>query len=440
MSCGSCSSGGCSPAGCGSKGNCDTKGCNKLNTYDWLKDMVYPYHYKPFDVIEIRFKGSRKEFFRNSDNLELYTGDAVVLESDLGHDIGHVSLSGELVRLQLKKNGIDEDPQGLKKIYRVATEKDVAVYNEYKEKEPATLEKARTFAMQMKLEMKISDIEFQGDGKKVIFFYTSEGRVDFRELIKRYASEFKTRIEMRQVGYREEASRLGGIGSCGRVLCCTTWLTDYKMVNVSAAKSQNLSINMLKLSGQCGRLKCCLNYELDTYLEALSQFPRNEYIKIETQAGVATSQKSDILKKMVWFSYPHTSEWYPVPLARVNEIIKLNKEGVFPEFLTDRQEASVTIKTIGDEDIIGDDSLTRLDKPNKNKKGGNNRPNQGKFNKRDDNRNAPNKPVGETTENRPKVKIKLKKNKNSPNPNQNPNKTGPQNKGPKPQGPTTPKS
>lgn len=390
MSCGSCSSGSCSPAGCGNNGNCGTIGCNKLNTYDWLKDMVYPFQHKPFDVVEIRFKGSRKDFYRNSNNLDLYTGDAVVLESDLGIDIGHVSLSGELVRLQLKKAGIEENAEGMRKIIRVANEKDLETYNEFKQKEAATLERARTIAIQMNLAMKLSDIEFQGDGKKVIFFYTSEGRVDFRELIKRYASEFKSRIEMRQVGYREEASRLGGIGSCGRVLCCSTWLTDYKMVNVSAAKNQNLSINMLKLSGQCGRLKCCLNYELDTYLEALNEFPRYENIRIETQAGVATSQKSDILKKIIWFSYPHTTEWYAVGLERVNEIIALNKKGQYPEYLTDKPEFSAPVKTLGDEDIIGDDSLTRLDKPKKDKKNksfhkGNQQPqsqnNQGKGNK-----------------------------------------------------------
>ena len=372
MSCGSCSSGGCSPAGCGNNGTCGTSGCNKLNTYDWLKDMVYPYNHKPFDIIEIVFKGNRKEYFRNSEGLDLFSGDALVLESDLGHDIGHVSLSGELVRLQLKKLGLDEDNKAFRKIYRKANDKDMLLYQESKDRESATLERARTIAMQMKLEMKLSDIEFQGDGKKVIFFYTSEGRVDFRELIKRYATEFKSRIEMRQVGYREEASRLGGIGSCGRVLCCSTWLTDFKLVTVTAAKNQNLSINMLKLSGQCGRLKCCLNYELDTYLEALNEFPRYDVVKIETQAGVASSQKTDILKRLMWFSYPHNNDWIPVPLARVNEIIALNKKGQTPEYLVEKVEITEVepLKGYGEDDKIGEGSLTRLDKPNQKKSKG----------------------------------------------------------------------
>jgi cell fate regulator YaaT (PSP1 superfamily) len=366
-------------------------GCNKLNTYDWLKDMVYPHNHVPFNIVEIRFKGSRKEFFRNGDNLDLYSGDAVVLESDLGHDIGHVSLSGELVRLQLKKNGLDEKSEGIRKIYRVASERDVTVYDEMKAREPSVLERARTIAMQMNLEMKISDIEFQGDGKKVIFFYTSEGRVDFRELIKRYASEFKTRIEMRQVGYREEASRLGGIGSCGRVLCCSTWLTDYKIVNVSAAKNQNLSINMLKLSGQCGRLKCCLNYELDSYLEALSEFPRNENVKLETKVGVAYLQKTDILKRLCWFAYGGSTDWVMLDLDRVNEIVKLNAKGTIPETLIDKPYVEeVYISPSNPADLIGDDSLTRLDKP---KNRGDNRGGGGKkkFNK-NKNRNFNNRP------------------------------------------------
>lgn len=365
MSCGSCSSGSCSTSGCGNNGNCGTGGCNRINTYDWLKDMVYPYNYKPFDIVEVAYKGNRKEFFKNSEGLDLYTGDAVVLETDGGHDLAFISLSGELVRLQLKKNGIDESNRNFRKIYRKATEKDLALHEELKGKEASTLEKARTIAMQMKLEMKLSDIEFQGDGRKVIFFYTSEGRVDFRELIKRYANEFKCRIEMRQVGYREEASRLGGIGSCGRVLCCSTWLKDYKHVSIQTAKQQNLSINMLKLSGQCGRLKCCLNYELDAYLEALSEFPKAEVVKIETSAGLATSQKTDILKRLMWFSYPHSSEWHAVPIERVNEIIAMNRRNEIPEYLTEKIEVVQVekLKGYGEADDIGEGSLTRLDKP-----------------------------------------------------------------------------
>ena len=271
MGCGSCGTGGgCSPKGCKNNGTCNTGGCNKLNVYDWLGDMETPVGYKPFNIVEVRFKGSRKEFYKNDSNLELFTGDGVVVQSDNGNDYGHVSLSGELVRLQLKKYGVDPESNNMFKIYRRANEKDTEKYDELKAKEPATLERARTIALELKLHMKLSDIEFQGDGRKVVFFYTAEERVDFRELIKRFAEEFKVRIEMKQIGYRQEAARLGGIGSCGRELCCSTWLTDFKLVNTSAARFQNLSINMLKLSGQCGRLKCCLNFELDTYPEGMS--------------------------------------------------------------------------------------------------------------------------------------------------------------------------
>jgi cell fate regulator YaaT (PSP1 superfamily) len=358
--------------------------CNKLNTYNWLNHMVLPSDFKPFNIVEVRFKGSRKEFYRNEDNIDLYTGQSVVVESDMGHDLGHVSLSGELVRLQLKKAGLREDDKVIRKIYRLSSEKDREVYTEQKAKEPSTLERARTIAMEMKLAMKISDIEFQGDGRKVIFFYTSEERVDFRQLIKQYASEFKTRIEMRQVSYREEASRLGAIGSCGRELCCSTWLTDYKVVSMSTARSQNLSINMLKLSGQCGRLKCCLNYELDTYLEALREFPKNDRLKLETAIGPAYLQKTDILKRMLWFSYPKSTDWVAIHLDRVNEIVELNKNGEKPETLVDTQIASTIIEKVGPApDLISDQSLNRMDeldaarkknrnknKGNRNKKGG----------------------------------------------------------------------
>jgi cell fate regulator YaaT (PSP1 superfamily) len=328
MGCGSCgTSGGCAPKGCKSNGTCSTGGCNKLNVYNWLSDTAMPDNYQPFDIVEIRFKGSRKEFFRNRNGLELYTGDAVVLDSDMGYDIGHVSISGELVRLQLKKRGISENSDMIKNIQRKASERDIERYQEAKFRETKVLERARTIALMMKLEMKLSDIEIQGDNKKVIFFYTAESRVDFRELIKRFADEFRLRIEMRQIGYREEASRLGGIGSCGRELCCSTWLTDFKLVNTSAARYQNLSINMLKLSGQCGKLKCCLNYELDTYMEALDEFPKSKTVRIDTVVGPAIMIKTDILKRLTWFSYEERHSWICMPLDTVNEYLELNAKG-----------------------------------------------------------------------------------------------------------------
>ncbi len=393
MGCGSCGTGGgCSPKGCKNNGTCNTGGCNKLNVYDWLGDMETPVGYKPFNIVEVRFKGSRKEFYKNDSNLELFTGDGVVVQSDNGNDYGHVSLSGELVRLQLKKYGVDPESNNMFKIYRRANEKDTEKYDELKAKEPATLERARTIALELKLHMKLSDIEFQGDGRKVVFFYTAEERVDFRELIKRFAEEFKVRIEMKQIGYRQEAARLGGIGSCGRELCCSTWLTDFKLVNTSAARFQNLSINMLKLSGQCGRLKCCLNFELDTYLEALEEFPRGENITIETNVGFARSLKTDILKRQMWFVYENSSDWFPLQIKKVNEIIALNKEGKKGEIFVDTPKGATALERSIDEDIISENDLTRLDNlaPKKKsggggrKKSGNRRNNNYRKKKRND--------------------------------------------------------
>jgi len=430
MGCESCgtTSGG-SPKGCKSNGSCGTSSCNKLNTYDWFKDIDLPENYTPFDIIEIRFKGSRKEFFKNVNNLELYTGDAVVLESDLGHDIGHVSLTGELVRLQLRKAELNEDSQAIKKIYRIATEADKEKYTEYKAKEPSTLEKARTIALELKLEMKLSDIEFQADGRKVIFFYTAEERVDFRELIKRYAGDFKTRIEMRQISYREEASRLGGIGSCGRELCCSTWLTDYKIVNISAARFQNLSINMLKLSGQCGRLKCCLNYELDTYMEALGEFPGTEKVIVNTKIGTANLQKIDILKRMMWFSYQDKpGDWIPLEVDKVKEIIEKNKRGELPDTLVDRPlGAEIMSKTTYKvDDMLEDSSITRMEDKNREKR----RDNKGDRNK-PDNRNKPNNQrqpnSNPNNQNRPNAETSAIPNQNNRN---RPNNDRPRNPAP----------
>ncbi len=378
MGCGSCGTGGgCSPKGCKNNGTCNTGGCNKLNVYDWLGDMEQPNGYKPFDVVEVRFKGSRKEFYRNDSNFELFIGDSIVVQAENGYDYGHVSLSGELVRLQLKKHGVDADSPNMFKIYRRANEKDTEKYDELKAREAYTLERARTVALELNLQMKLSDIEFHGDGRKVTFFYTAEERVDFRELIKRYAEEFKVRIEMKQIGYRQEAARLGGIGSCGRELCCSTWLTDFKLVNTSAARYQNLSINMLKLSGQCGRLKCCLNYELDTYLEALSDFPKGDNVTIETEVGYARSQKTDILKRQMWFVYENSTDWFPLDIKKVNEIIALNKEGKKGEILVDTPKGTTALQRSMDEDIISENDLTRLDKGNNrrdnNRRNNNNR-------------------------------------------------------------------
>jgi cell fate regulator YaaT (PSP1 superfamily) len=374
MGCGSCSSGTCgsSPAGCKNNGHCKSGGCNKLNVFDWLGNMDVPSYMAKFNIVEVRFKGSRKMFFRNSMNLDLTTGDAVVVEMDTGYDLGHISLSGELVRLHLKKYNLHEDDDSIKKILRIAGPRDIEKWQEAKALEKTTLPRARQHAISLGLKMKLSDVEYQGDKRKVTFYYTAEERVDFRELIKRFAEEFKVKIEMKQIGYRQEASRLGGIGSCGRELCCSTWLTDFKLVNTSAARYQNLSLNPLKLSGQCGRLKCCLNYELDTYMEALRDFPENDNVVLLTEVGTARVQKTDILKRVMWFSYegPDASNWRMVNVDRVNEILAMNKKGVKPAELSEIVIAPrVKDEVLDYKDVVGQDSITRMsDNSNRKRK------------------------------------------------------------------------
>ena len=352
MSCSSCGTkgGGCSPKGCRNNGTCGTDGCNKLNVYDWLKDMELPEDYVPFNIVEVRFKGSRKEFYRNVDQLPLYTGDYVQVEAAHGYDIGMVSLKGELVRLQLKKYGVEENHPEMRNILRVPGERELQRYQELKDLENDTLETARGISMELKLAMKISDMEYQADGKKATFFYTAEQRVDFRELIRRYAETFKVKIEMRHIGYRQEASRLGGVGSCGRELCCSTWLTDFRQVNVTAARYQNLSINTLKLSGQCGRLKCCLNFELDNYMEALSEFPKVKTIRLDTVNGLALSQKTDVLKRLIWFCYEEDQNWVALPVQKVRELMEANGRGEKVAALSDLAPAAAILERVSSSD------------------------------------------------------------------------------------------
>ncbi len=356
-----------------------TNGCSKLDVYDWLSHMDMPSSYKPFQVVEIKFKGSRKDFYLNADNIYLEAGELVAVETATGgYDVGHVSLTGELVRMQMVKRHVKE-ADVTKKIYRRASPADVDKWKLAKELEWETMHKARKLALDLNLSMKISDVDYQGDKTKATFYYTAEGRVDFRELIKKMAESFRIRIEMRQIGMRQEASRLGGIGSCGRELCCSTWLTDFKTVSTSAARYQNLSLNTLKLAGQCGKLKCCLNYELDGYMDALKHIPDNvNYLR--TQQGDAKLQKTDIFKRLMWFSIPGFENWIVLPINRVKEIQKLNKEGVTPEYLADEViEKNPEAKKLDYENVVGQDSLTRLDdrsrdrnrpKKNKNKKPG----------------------------------------------------------------------
>jgi cell fate regulator YaaT (PSP1 superfamily) len=348
MGCSNCGTGGCGShakkadgtvAGCRNNGTCGTSGCNKLNVFDWLSNMDLP-AFQRFDIIEVRFKGGRKDFFRNQQALDLTTGDAVVVEaSGGGYHIGYISLQGELVRLQMMKKKVKDNAE-IKSVLRIATAKDLEKFADVQNREMPTLYRTREIIKDMKLDMKLSDVEFQADNTKATFYYSSDDRVDFRELIKVLASEFRIRVEMRQISLRHEASRLGGIGVCGRELCCSTWLTDFKSVSTTAARYQNLSLNPSKLSGQCGRLKCCLNYELETYLDALVDIPKVDK-PLQTVRGEAHLQKTDIFKKIMWFSYDTESTWYPLPAERVKQIIDLNKQGVVVESLTqDKPDAA----------------------------------------------------------------------------------------------------
>lgn len=331
MGCGSCSSGGCSTGGCGRNGGCATGGCNKLNTFDWLRNMLPPDRTEVDNIYEVRFKNTRKAFYRNVNGLRLYNGDFVVVESDRGFDVGQLSLGGVMAELQMRKKGFKKKGNDVPKIYRKANEADLELLQQLREKELKVMASGRTIIRDLKLEMKLSDVEYQGDGTKAIFYYIADHRVDFRELIKLLAREFRIRVEMKQIGLRHEAALLGGIGACGRELCCSTWLTDFKTVSTSAARYQNLSLNPMKISGLCGRLKCCLNYELDSYMDALQGFPKIE--KLQTSKGTAMLQKTDIFKGVMWFSYPDETSWYPLETEEVKAIMEKNKKGEKPESL-----------------------------------------------------------------------------------------------------------
>ena len=317
-------------AGCNNNGGCATGGCNKLNTFDWLSNMDMPTQ-EVFDVVEVRFKNGRKEFYRNTNQLDIVTGEPVIVNVQGGHHLGYVALMGELVRLQMRKKGVQNDDQ-LRQIYRRATPADLEKFEQARKRESPALYRTRNIILEQKLKMKLTDVEFQADNTKATFYYSADERVDFRSLIKVLAAEFRIRVEMRQISLRQEAGRLGGIGSCGRELCCSTWLTEFKSVSTSAARYQNLSLNPSKLSGQCGRLKCCLNYELETYMDALEDIPEVKFIK--TKAGEARLEKTDIFRKLMWFSYETENTWYPISASRVKEIVALNQKGELPESLT----------------------------------------------------------------------------------------------------------
>ena len=369
MSCASCSTSDGSPRGCKSNGTCGTDSCNKLTVFDWLSNMQLPNGQEACNIVEVRFKNSRKAFYRKGKDISLSIGDLVATEAQSGHDIGQVTLTGELVRFQMKKKNISEKSEEVLKIYRKANQKDIDIWQAARDLEETIQKRAREMAIYLHLEMKISDVEFQGDGSKATFYYTAEKRVDFRQLIKDMAQAFTIRVDMRQIGLRQEAARLGGIGSCGRELCCSTWLTDFRSVSTSAARYQQLSLNPQKLAGQCGKLKCCLNYELDSYRNALKSFPKME-TKLQTEKGVGVCQKIDIFKGHLWYAYNgEWMNWHLLTTEQANEIISLNKAKKPVSSLEDyahEEKAEAPEKVF--ENVVGQDSLNRFDRP-KQKKG-----------------------------------------------------------------------
>jgi cell fate regulator YaaT (PSP1 superfamily) len=335
-----------------------------MNVHDWLANLPFSDPESNCRVVEISFNnGSRKDYFKNTTVHYYEKGEMVAVEGVSGFDVGMVNLTGELVRLQLKKHKIEEKSVDIKKILRRATEQDIIKLKENKDREAQVLIRSRAMARQLKLELKMAEVELQADGRKATFFYIADDRVDFRELIKLYAGEFKVKVEMRQIGARQEAGKVGGIGSCGRELCCSTWLTDFKSVNTNAARYQNLSINQTKLSGQCGRLKCCLNYELDTYMDALQFFPTDADM-LEVAKGRAFLVKKDIFRNLMWYTMAESNKQYPLTIETVKKIKAQNKEGIRPEEMETVELISNKPKEVEPEyaDIVGQISLKSLEK------------------------------------------------------------------------------
>jgi len=371
MSCNSCSTEANGvPKGCKSNGNCGTGSCDKLTVFDWLSNMSLPNGQSKFDIVEVRFKNGRKHFFKNTKNLSVNIGDVIAVESSPGHDIGTVSLTGELVKVQMRKKSVGFDDEEVKQIYRKASQKDIDIWVASRDKEQDLQRQSRLIISRLGLQMKLSDVEYQGDGNKATFYYTADERVDFRLLIKELASTFRIRIEMKQVGLRQEAARLGGIGSCGRELCCSTWLTDFRSVSTASARYQQLSLNPQKLAGQCGKLKCCLNYELDSYVDALKGFPKTD-TWLQTEKGTAVFQKMDIFKGLFWYAYKDNPiHWVVLKVDQAKEIIEINKQKKKVESL-ESYAFELNFESENDvsfTDVVGQDSLTRFDS-NKRRKG-----------------------------------------------------------------------
>ncbi|OCK50422.1 hypothetical protein BA768_04500 [Chryseobacterium sp. CBo1] len=437
MSCG-CKTSGDSAHSCGTK---SANGCESVNTcgnsyklsvFDWLSDVQNPAQTR-CDFVEVRFKNDRKSFFKNVNNIPLHIGSVVTVESSPGHDVGVVSLTGELVKIQMKKKRSSED--NALKIYRLANQKDIEVWQEARKKEENVKIEARKISHRLGLEMKITDVEYQGDSSKVTFYYTADNRVDFRMLIKEFAGAFRTKIDMKQIGFRQEAAKVGGIGSCGRELCCSTWLTDFRSVNTNVARYQQLSINPQKLAGQCGKLKCCLNYELDSYLDALSHFPSSSTV-LDTEKGRAFCIKIDVFKKKMWFAYVDSSmAWYDFDVDLVKKLISKNKRGEKTLPLEDLKQPELSLQTV---DLIQENSVDRFEKKrgfnknrNQNQNSNQNRPNNnqnpGQKKNRPDRNDKPERTDKGERQDRPMRSEKPQK------PNQNNNQKPQKEQQPKPQ-------
>ena len=363
MSCSSCSSGSSgSPRGCKNNGSCGTDSCTKLTVFDWLENMHLAEGEEAFPFVEVQFKNSRKAFYRFPEEIHTQAGTLVITKAEKGYDLGRVSLAGPLVRMQMKRKKIKPNNESIGMILRPASNQEIKRWQELREKESEVQRQARKLALALNLNMKISDVEYQADGKKATFYYTADDRVDFRQLIKDMARAFSIRIEMRQIGLRLEASRLGGIGSCGRELCCSTWLTDFRAVSSGAARYQQLSLNPQKLAGQCGRLKCCLNYELEAYRAEVKKFPKPQ-IKLQTEKGIGVFQKMDIFKGVMWYAYKNEwMTWHKLKVEAVHEIIQKNKNKepvvALEDYVTNTAEGDPFFDS-----GVGAESLNRFDQP-----------------------------------------------------------------------------
>ncbi len=372
--------------------------CGKLDVFDWLGDL--PQGGLTSDLVEVQFKNTRKGYFKNSTGIRLQKGDMVAVESSPGHDIGEVTLMGELVALQMKKNNLNAKTYEFKRVYRIAKPADLEKWEEAKGLEHETMLESRRIADRLKLNMKIGDVEYQGDRTKAIFYYIADERVDFRELIKVLADRFKVRIEMRQIGARQEAGRIGGIGPCGRELCCSTWMTNFVSVTTNAARYQEISLNPQKLAGQCGKLKCCLNYELDAYIDAQQDFPDTNIV-LEVRDGNFYHFKTDIFKRLMWYT---TQKDVPaniteVSVDRVKEVIAMNRRGQRPHQLDDETKAAPAPE-VGFANVIGQDDLTRFDDKNRHHK---NKPRRNNQQRDQQNKRGENQAQASTVHSKPIV-------------------------------------